>query len=158
MVKDFSWNIPWNAFLFEKTLKQYQFSIARITNLFWTNVMTRQNVRKQEWVFPFISPDSDDRLSLNFHRFVIVYRSCDTLCGPWTILFTERVQWLSSMCTTLVIVRDQYPHFLWSNMYMKKNKTEKIKAQFGHWSCKNLRGKTTVFKYHQFWTCKIKTI
>ena len=35
MVKDFSWNIiPWNALLFEKTLKQYQFSISRITDLF----------------------------------------------------------------------------------------------------------------------------
>ena len=28
--------------------------------------------------FPVISPDSDDRLSLNFHRFVILYISCDT--------------------------------------------------------------------------------
>ena len=35
VVKDFSWNIiPWNALLFEKTLKQYQFSISRITDLF----------------------------------------------------------------------------------------------------------------------------
>ena len=34
MVKDFSWNIvPWNALLFEKTLKQYKFSLARITDL-----------------------------------------------------------------------------------------------------------------------------
>ena len=40
--------------------------------------MTRQNVQKQELVFPYFSPDSDDRLSLNFHRFVILYRSCDT--------------------------------------------------------------------------------
>ena len=35
MAKDYSWNVvPWNALLFEKTLKQYQFSIARITDLF----------------------------------------------------------------------------------------------------------------------------
>ena len=34
--------------------------------------MTRRNVRKQGWVFPLFSPDSDDRLSLNFHRFVIL--------------------------------------------------------------------------------------
>ena len=40
--------------------------------------MTRRNARKQEWVFPFFSPDSDDRLSLNFHRFVILYISRDT--------------------------------------------------------------------------------
>ena len=40
--------------------------------------MTRRNVWKQGWVFPLFSPDSDDRLSLNFHRFVILYRSCDT--------------------------------------------------------------------------------
>ena len=40
--------------------------------------MTRRNARKQGWVFPLFSPDSDDRLSLNFHRFVIWYRSCGT--------------------------------------------------------------------------------
>ena len=35
VVKDFSWNIiSWNALLFEKTVKQYQFSLARITDLF----------------------------------------------------------------------------------------------------------------------------
>ena len=28
--------------------------------------------------FPLFSPDSDDRLSLNFHRFVILYISCVT--------------------------------------------------------------------------------
>ena len=37
--------------------------------------MTRRNVRKQGWVFPSFSPDSDDRLSLNFHRFFILYSS-----------------------------------------------------------------------------------
>ena len=40
--------------------------------------MTRRNVGKQGWVFPCFSPDSDDRLSLNFHRFVILYKSCGT--------------------------------------------------------------------------------
>ena len=40
--------------------------------------MTRRNARIQGWVFPLFSPDSDDRLSPNFHRFVIWYRSCDT--------------------------------------------------------------------------------
>ena len=40
--------------------------------------MTRRIVGKQGWVFPLLSPDSDDRLSLNFHRFVILYISCDT--------------------------------------------------------------------------------
>ena len=34
--------------------------------------------RENKSVFPLISPDSDDRLSLNFHRFVILYISCDT--------------------------------------------------------------------------------
>ena len=37
-----------------------------------------RNKEKQGWVFPLFSPDSDDRLSPNFHRFVIWYRSCDT--------------------------------------------------------------------------------
>ena len=36
--------------------------------------MTR---RKQGWVFRLFSPDSDGRLSLNFHRFAILYISCD---------------------------------------------------------------------------------
>ena len=40
--------------------------------------MTQRNAQKQEWVFPLFSPDSDDQLSLNFHRFVILYISCDT--------------------------------------------------------------------------------
>ena len=40
--------------------------------------MTRRNARKQEWVFPLFSPDSDDQLNLNSHRFVIIYISCDT--------------------------------------------------------------------------------
>ena len=40
--------------------------------------MTRRIARKQEWVFPLFSPDSYDRLSLNFHRFVVLYISCDT--------------------------------------------------------------------------------
>ena len=54
--------------------------------------MTRRNVRKQEWVFPLFSPDSDDGLSLNFHRFVILYKSCDTQSvGLQTVLFTESV-------------------------------------------------------------------
>ena len=101
MVKDFSWNIiPWNALLFEKTLKQYQFSISRITDLFETHVMTRRNVRKQGWVFPLFSSDSDDWLSLNFHRFVILYISCDTRSvGLGHILFTESVQWLQAAIT-----------------------------------------------------------
>ena len=41
--------------------------------------MTRRNERKQGWVFPLFSTDSDVRLSLNFYRFVILYRSCVTL-------------------------------------------------------------------------------
>ena len=40
--------------------------------------MTRRNVRKQGWVFPVMFPDSDDRFTLNFHRFVILYISCGT--------------------------------------------------------------------------------
>ena len=40
--------------------------------------MTQRNVGKQGWVFPLFSPDSDDRLSLNSHRFVILYISCGT--------------------------------------------------------------------------------
>ena len=74
MVKDFSWNIsPWNALLFEKTLKQYQFSISRITLILNT---CHDTAKRAETRVGF--PDSDDRLSLNFHRFVILYISCDT--------------------------------------------------------------------------------
>ena len=42
------------------------------------HVMTRRNVQKQGWVFSLFSPDSDDRLSIKFPRFVIWSRSCDT--------------------------------------------------------------------------------
>ena len=47
---------------------------------------TCHDTAKQGWVFPSFSPDSDDRLSLNFHRFVILYISRDTL------LFTDVVR------------------------------------------------------------------
>ena len=79
MVKDSSWNrSPWNALLFEKKLKQYQFSIARIADFFKHMSWHGELCGNQGWVFPLFSPDSNDRLSLNFHRFVILYISCDT--------------------------------------------------------------------------------
>ena len=75
MVKDFSWNIiPWNALLFEKTLKQYQFSIARITDLFkhisWHGETCRNKSGFSRYFLP--TPMTD------FHRLVIIYISCDT--------------------------------------------------------------------------------
>ena len=74
MVKDFSWNIiPWNALLFEKTLKQL--SILDNENYGCHDTAKRTGTRVG---FPLFSPDSDDRLSLNFHRFVVLYISCDT--------------------------------------------------------------------------------
>ena len=36
-------------------------------------------LHKHRWVFPLFFPDSDDRLSLNFHRFV--YKLWYTKCG-----------------------------------------------------------------------------
>ena len=63
---------------------------------FWENIKTIINSRYRELQLYFkymswlcetyrnkggfsqlFSPDSDDRLSLNFHRFVILYRTCD---------------------------------------------------------------------------------
>ena len=73
MVKDFSWNIiPWNAWLFEKTLKQL--SILDIENYgFIVNTCHDTAKRAETRVgFPIIFSDSDDRLSLNFHRLVIL--------------------------------------------------------------------------------------
>ena len=47
--------------------------------------------------FLLLSPDSDDLLSLNFHRFVVLYISCDTRSvGLKTILFTDVVRLLFS--------------------------------------------------------------
>ena len=80
MVKDFPWNIiPWNALLFEKTLKQL--SILDIENNgFILNTCHDTAKRAETRVgFPVLfSSYSDDRLNLNFHRFVIIYRSCNT--------------------------------------------------------------------------------
>ena len=61
---------------------------------FWENIKTtsildsknygvilntcHDTAKRAEWVFSIFSPDSDDGLSLNFHRFVILYISCDT--------------------------------------------------------------------------------
>ena len=61
--------------------------------------MTQRNARIHGWVFPLFSPDSDGRLSLNFHRFVIWYRSCDTRAldnsvyrkGPMTLTVTNQI-------------------------------------------------------------------
>ena len=73
MVNDFSWNIvSWNALLFEKTL-----TISILNSENYGFILNTCHDTKQEWVFPLFSPDSDDRLSLNFHRFVILYISCD---------------------------------------------------------------------------------
>ena len=45
--------------------------------IFW------ENERKQGRVFPLYYPNSDDRLSLNFHRFVIfIHELWYTKCGP----------------------------------------------------------------------------
>ena len=93
IVKDFSWNIiPWNALLFEKTLKQL--SILDSEN-YWFILKTCHDTAKCAETrvgFPVIFHDSNDRLSLNFHRFVILYISCDTRSvGLWALLFTESV-------------------------------------------------------------------
>ena len=67
----------------------------RELRIYIKHVMTRQSVRKQGWDSPLFSPDSDDRLSLNFHSFFNFYISCDTRSvGLWILLFTESVQWL----------------------------------------------------------------
>ena len=47
--------------------------------------MTRRKVRKQGCVFPLFSPDSVDRLSLHFHRFVILYISCVVIHEVWAL-------------------------------------------------------------------------
>ena len=95
MVKDFPWNIiPWNALLFEKTLKQL--SILDIeNNWFILNTSHDTEIRAETRVgFPVIF----SRLrwpidSIKFHRFVILYISYDTQSvGLWTILITKSVQ------------------------------------------------------------------
>ena len=80
MVKDFSWNIvPWIALLFEKTLKQ----LSIVNNEIYGFILNKcpwhgETCGYKVWVFLLFSPDSDDRLSVNFHRFIILYKSCDT--------------------------------------------------------------------------------
>ena len=73
MVKDFCWNIiPWNALLFEKNIKTI--SILDIENYgFILNTC-----HKGGFSHYFLLTPMDDQLSLNFHRFVILYLSCDT--------------------------------------------------------------------------------
>ena len=78
-VKDFSWNIfPWNALLYEKTLKQL--SILDNENYGFI-VNTRHDTAKRAETrvgFPVIFSRLRWRLSPNFHRFVILYISCGT--------------------------------------------------------------------------------
>ena len=87
-MKDFSWNIiPWNALLFEKTLKQnnkHRFSIYRELRIYFKHMSWHGETCGNKGGFSrYFVPD--DRLSLNLHRFVILYRSCDTRAFDITV-------------------------------------------------------------------------
>ena len=58
VVKCFSLNIiPWNALLFEKTVKQYQFSLREL-RIYFKHMSWHGETR---WYKGGFSPDSDDR-------------------------------------------------------------------------------------------------
>ena len=91
---------------FLKTLKQFQFSILRITDLFYTHVMTRQNVRIQGWVFPlffsrlrWIFTGSLFYIEVVIHEVLAldntVYRKCPMALKcqslSWVVLWCEHV-------------------------------------------------------------------
>ena len=84
MVKDFSWNsIPWNALLFEKTLKHLSILFVENYRFFKTHVMTRRNVRKQGWVFPVIFSWLRWPIEPKFSQVCyFLYKLCYTKCGP----------------------------------------------------------------------------
>ena len=75
------------CFTFWENIKTIINSCCRELQIYFKHMSWHgENVRKQGWVPPLFSPDSDDRLSLNFHRFVIFYISCDTQSvGLWTV-------------------------------------------------------------------------
>ena len=93
MVKDLSWNIiPWNALLFEKTLKQHWFSYRFILN-------TCHDTAKCSELrvgFPVIFCRLRWPVEPKFVQVCyFIYKLWYTKCGPWAILFTKSVQWLS---------------------------------------------------------------
>ena len=96
MVKDFSWNItPWNALLFEKTLKQYKFSISRIYRFILNTCHVLAKRAETRVGFPVIFSRLRWPIEPKFSQdCYFIYKLWYTKCGPWTILFTESVQWL----------------------------------------------------------------
>ena len=84
MIKDFSWNIvPWNALLFEKTLKQLP--ILDIENYgFIVNTCHDTAKRAKTRVgFPVIFSRLRWPIEPKFSQVCyFIYISCDTKCGP----------------------------------------------------------------------------
>ena len=93
MVKDFSWNIsPWKALLFEKTVKQYKFSIARITYLLYDTCHDTAKRAKTGVGFPVIFSRLQCPIEPKYPQdCYFIYKLWYTKCGTWTILFTESV-------------------------------------------------------------------
>ena len=61
MVKDFSWNIiPWNALLFEKTLKQLSTLVVENYGFILNTCHDTAKRAEKRVGFPLFSPDSDD--------------------------------------------------------------------------------------------------
>ena len=91
MVKGFSWNIiPWNALLFEKTVKQYQFSKSR-RNVRKSRRNRGETCGNKGVIFSRLRWPIEPKFSQVCY---FIYKLWYTKCGPCTILFTESVQWL----------------------------------------------------------------
>ena len=99
---------PWNALLFEKTIKHYQFSISRIMDLFKTRVMTRRNVRKQ-WVgFPVIFSWLRWPIEPKFSQVCyFLYKLWYTICGPLENTVYRKCP--MALISTLSLIEDTVP-------------------------------------------------
>ena len=84
MVKDFSWNIiPWNALLFEKTLKQISILDIENNRLILNTCHDTAKRAETRVGFPVIFSQLRWPIEPKFPQvFYFIYKLCYTKCGP----------------------------------------------------------------------------
>ena len=96
MVKDFSWNIiPWNALLFEKTLKQYKILDSENYGFILNTCHDTAKRADSRVGFPVIFSRLRWPIEPKFSQVCyFIHKLWYKKCGTWTTLFTESVYWL----------------------------------------------------------------
>ena len=114
VVKDFSWNMFWNALLFEKTLKTIPILVSENYGFILNTCHDTAKRADTRVGFPVVFSRLRWPIEPNFSQVCyLIYKFWYTKCGPWKILFTERVQWLHRFKT----------EFTWGDMSNSNTQT-----------------------------------